>query len=64
MHSRFAHLQAKAKWEVAYERMSLELAPPDSGPPWDKRPRDLQTALQLARTALNEIEAAYGLGLG
>ena len=55
-----AHLQAKAKWEIAYQRMSFELASPDGGS-WDEVPRDLKAALRLARAALDEIEAAYSL---
>ena len=61
MSSNEAQLHARARWEIAYERMSLELEPPGSGF-WEERPRDLKAAVQLARAALDEIEAAYGRG--
>lgn len=53
-----AELEAWAKWEIAYERMSLERSPPDS-PPWNEWASDLPQAIQLARAALDAIEAAY-----
>ena len=51
---------ARVRWETAAERISLELAPPD-GEVWDEQPRDLKAAVELARAALDAIEAAYGL---
>ena len=55
-----AQAVAWARWEAAVERMTLELTPPVSGE-WAERPRDLKAAVQLARGALDAIEAAYAL---
>ena len=60
MDSNEAQLVAWVRWETVAERMSLELAP-QAGDEWDPRPRDLKAAVQVARAALDEIEAAYGL---
>lgn len=52
--------EAWVRWEVAAERMTLELAPPLAGI-WKERPRDLKGGIAQARAALDEVEAAHGL---
>jgi hypothetical protein len=58
MNKNEAQLEAWARWEIAYERMSLERSPPEE-PPWNEWTSDLPQAIQLVRAALDAIEAAY-----
>jgi hypothetical protein len=56
-----ARLVARAKWDIAVERMGLELDPPTT-PPFG--PHDLPAAIAQVDAALAAIRQAYGVGEG
>jgi len=59
MDNKSAQLQARLKWEAACERLAFVLHPPTDAPAQEGAP-DLESTLQLAQAALEEIRRAFG----